>query len=125
MYIVWPLKPNVATDSQSFIIIIIFFNAHAYTLQIAQKSTFLSIVHFVHEELNLMWHGHPVQPVKINMIQAMDISRDVAVMVYDQIPKYAQNVHRGVVPNCLSWTFINWLIVLPVCRIFQIVIKSS
>jgi hypothetical protein len=36
------------------------------------------------------------------MIQAMDISRDVAVMVYDQIPKYAQNVHRGVVPNCLS-----------------------
>jgi len=25
------------------------------------------------------------------------MSRDVVVMVYDQIPKYVQNVHRGVV----------------------------
>jgi hypothetical protein len=63
------------------------------------NSTVLSIVHFVHEELNLMRNGHPVQPVKINMIQAVDtrMSRDVAVIVYDQIPKYVQNVDRGVV----------------------------
>ena len=46
-----------------------------------------------------MRNGHPVQPVKINMIQAVDtrMSRDVAVIVYDQIPKYVQNVDRGVV----------------------------
>jgi len=44
-----------------------------------------------------MRHGCPVQSVKINMIQAVDMSRDVAVMVYDQIPKYIQSVHRGVV----------------------------
>jgi hypothetical protein len=63
---------------------------------IAQKSPVLSIVLFVHEELNLMLYGRPVQLVKI-MIQAVGMSRDVAVLVYYQIPKYVHNVHRGVV----------------------------
>jgi hypothetical protein len=31
------------------------------------------------------------------MIQAVDMARDVTVVVYDQIPKYIQRVHRGVV----------------------------
>jgi hypothetical protein len=74
-----------------------FLNSHAYTLQIAQKSTVLSIFNFVHEELNLTRHGRPVQPVKINMIQAVDVSRDVAVTVYDHTAEYVQSVHRGVV----------------------------
>jgi hypothetical protein len=47
--------------------------------------------------LNLTRHGHPVQPLKINTIQEVDMSRDVAVMVHDQLAKYVQNVHRGVV----------------------------
>jgi hypothetical protein len=56
-----------------------------------------------------MQHWRPVQLVKINMIQAVDISRDVAVMVYDQIPKCAQrcgaklfvmNIHK--LANCAA-----------------------
>jgi hypothetical protein len=52
---------------------------------------------FVHKELNLTGHRHPVQPIKVNIIQTVEISRDVSLMLCDKIAKYVQNVHRGVV----------------------------